>query len=78
MLSARLFPGTLLIPSSYNLYRVLLPMILPSQLLPFGRSPAFWAVDTVAGLNVNHRKCCWDQHGSDRCEELLDWVPTNW
>ena len=40
-------------------------------------SLAFVVVDRVAGLNLNHRKCCWVQCGSDSCHELLDWVSTN-
>ena len=31
----------------------------------------------MAGLNLNHRKCCWVQYGSDSGHELLDWVSTN-
>ena len=41
--TARLFPVTLLIDSSDNLCHVLMPMLLPSQLLL-----AFVAVDSVA------------------------------
>ena len=36
-------------------------------------SPAFETVDSVAGLNLNHRQCCWVQYGSDSCQDLLDW-----
>ena len=36
-------------------------------------SPAFEVVDTVAGLNLNHRV----QHANDSCQDLLEWVPTN-
>ena len=68
--------------SSHNLCHVLMPMILPSQLFPFASlmlalSPAFVAVDSIAGLNPNHRKCFWVQCGSDRCGDLLDWGSTN-
>ena len=35
--------------------------------------PAFEVVDWVAGLNLNHWKCCWVQYGN----ELLDCVSTN-
>ena len=34
-------------------------------------------VDRVAGLNLNHRKCCWVQYDNDNYHELLDWVSTN-
>ena len=40
-------------------------------------SPTFEVMDCVAGLNLNHRKCCWVQHDSDSCRELLEWVLTN-
>ena len=40
-------------------------------------SPAFVVVGWVAGLNLNHWKCCWVHCGSDKCHELLDWVSTN-
>ena len=40
-------------------------------------TPAFELVDQIAGLNVNHRKCCWVQYGSESCQSLLDWVATN-
>ena len=40
-------------------------------------SPAFVVVDRVAGLHLNHRKCCWVQYGSDGRHELWDWVSTN-
>ena len=26
------------------------------------------AVDSIAGLNLNHRTCFWVQYGSDRCQ----------
>ena len=40
-------------------------------------SPAVVVVDRVAGLNLNHRNCCWLQCGSESCYELLNWVATN-
>ena len=40
-------------------------------------SPTFEVMDCVAGLNLNHRKCCWVQHDSDSCQELLEWVLKN-
>ena len=40
-------------------------------------SPAFKVVDQTAGLNLNHRKCCWVQYGSENCQPLLDWMATN-
>ena len=32
---------------------------------------AFKVVDKIAGLNLNHRKCCWVQYGSESCRSLL-------
>ena len=40
-------------------------------------TPAFKVVDQTAGLNLNHRKCCWVQNGSESCQSPLDWVATN-
>ena len=40
-------------------------------------APAFQMVDQTAGLSLNHRKCCWVQHGSESCQYLLEWVATN-
>ena len=40
-------------------------------------SPAFKVVDSIAGLDLNHRKCFWVQYGNDSSEEILDGVSTN-
>ena len=40
-------------------------------------APAFHSVDHIAGLNLNHRKCCWVQNGSERRESLLRWLSHN-
>ena len=40
-------------------------------------APAFHSVDHVAGLNLNHRKCCWVQYGSESREYLLNWLSDN-
>ena len=40
-------------------------------------TPAIQVVDQIAGLNLNHHKCCWAQYGSESCQCLLDWVATN-
>ena len=40
-------------------------------------APAFQTVDRIAGLNLNHRKCCWVQYGSERRESLLKWRSDN-
>ena len=40
-------------------------------------APAFQTVDRMAGLNLNHRKRCWVQYGSERHESLLNWLSDN-
>ena len=40
-------------------------------------APAFHSVDHIAGLNLNHRKCCWVQYGSERHESPLHWLSDN-
>ena len=40
-------------------------------------APAFQTVDQIAGLNLNHWKCCWVQYGSARRESLLNWLSDN-
>ena len=47
------------------------------RLLMTALSPAFKVVDQIDGLNLNHRKCCWVQYGSESCQSLLEWVATN-
>ena len=39
-------------------------------------SPAFEVMDWVAGLSLNHRKCCLMHYVNDNCHELLEWVST--
>ena len=45
--------------------------------LMFAHSPAFKVVDQIAGLDLDHQKCCWVQCGSENCRDLLGWVSTN-
>ena len=40
-------------------------------------APAFHSVNHTAGLNLNYRKCCWVQYGSERREYLLHWLSDN-
>ena len=35
-------------------------------------APAFQAVDQIAGLGLNHRKCCWLNWLSDNCEDFRE------
>ena len=49
-------------------FRALMPAI----------SPAFETIDSITGMNLNHRQSCWVQYGNDTCEQLVDWVATNW
>ena len=47
------------------------------RLLMTAVSLAFKVVDQTAGLNLNHRTCCWVRYGSASCQSLFDWVATN-
>ena len=38
---------------------------------------AFHSVDHIAGLNLNCRKCCWVQYGSEGRESLWHWISEN-
>ena len=40
-------------------------------------APAFHSVDHIAGLNLNHRKCCWVQYGTEERESLWHWLFEN-
>ena len=40
-------------------------------------APAFHSVDHIAGLNLNYRKCCCVQYGSEERESLLRWLSDN-
>ena len=40
-------------------------------------APAFQRMDQISGLNLNHRKFCWVQYGSERCEFRLNWLTDN-
>ena len=40
-------------------------------------APAFHSVDHIAGLNLNYRKCCWVQYGTEGRESLWHWLPEN-
>ena len=40
-------------------------------------APAFHSVDHTAGLNLNYRKCCWVQYGSEERESLWHWLSEN-
>ena len=40
-------------------------------------APAFRSMDHTAGLNLNCRKCCWVQYGSEERESLLRWLSDN-
>ena len=81
-LHGSIVPRNLLIQSSYNLYPRAcaddFAVSAPSfrSLMP-ALSPACMAVDSIADLNLTHRKCFSVQHGNDRCQELLEWISTN-
>ena len=35
------------------------------------------SVDNIAGLNLNFRKCCWVQYGTEARESLCTWISEN-
>ena len=40
-------------------------------------APAFHSVDHIAGINLNYRKCCWVQYGTEGRESLWHWLSEN-
>ena len=40
-------------------------------------APAFRSVDYIAGLNLNYRKCCWVQFGTEGRDTLRTWTSEN-
>ena len=40
-------------------------------------APAFHSVDSIAGLNLNYRKCCWVQCGNEEHYSLRTWISEN-
>ena len=45
--------------------------------LLFALAPAFRSIDCIAGLNLNFRKCCWVQHGTEEHDSLRTWISEN-
>ena len=40
----------------------------------FAPAPAFRSVDSISGLNLNYRKCCWVQYGTEEHDSLRTWI----
>ena len=40
-------------------------------------APAFRSVDSIAGLHLNYRKCCWVQYGTEGRDSLRTWISEN-
>ena len=40
-------------------------------------APAFHSVDHIADFNLNYRKCCWVQYGTEERESLWQWLSEN-
>ena len=40
-------------------------------------APAFRSVDSTSGLNLNYRKCCWVQYGTEGLDSLRTWMSEN-
>ena len=36
------------------------------------QAPAFHSVDHIGGLNLNYRKCCWVQYGTEERDSPAD------
>ena len=43
----------------------------------FALAPAFRSIDCIAGLNLNYRKCCWVQYGTEEHDSLRTWISEN-
>ena len=48
-----------------------------SRSLMAAMAPAFHSVDHIAGVNLNYRKCCWVQYGTEERESLWHWLSEN-
>ena len=46
--------------------RVLIPAV----------APAFYTIELITGMNLNHQKCYWVQYGSHTCDSLREWIVT--
>ena len=42
--------------------------------LMFALAPAFRSIDCIAGLNLNYRKCCWVQYGTEEHDSLRTYL----
>ena len=40
-------------------------------------APAFRSVDSIGGLNLNYRKCCWVHYGTEERDSLRTWISEN-
>ena len=40
-------------------------------------APAFRSVDSIAGLNLNNRKCCWVHYDTEERDSLRTWILEN-
>ena len=40
-------------------------------------APAVRSVDSIAGLNLNYRKCCWVHYGTEESGSLWTWISEN-
>ena len=41
------------------------------------QAPAFRSVDSIVGLNLNCRKCCWVHYGTEERDSLRTWILEN-
>ena len=40
-------------------------------------TPAFRSMDSIVGFNLNYRKCCWVQCGTEGRDSLWHWLSEN-
>ena len=52
-------------------------LAVASEGLMTALAPAFRSVESIAGLNLNYRKCCWVQYGTERRDSLQTWISEN-
>ena len=69
---SQLSQGTLTTWSLCNLLSVLAPLSFRGFMTAL--APAFSSVDTIAGLNLNYRKCCWVHYGNEERGFLRTWI----
>ena len=50
---------------------------LSFRVLMTALAPAFRSVDSIAGLNLDYRKCCWVHNSTEESDSLRTWISEN-